>query len=408
MKTTLDKRTIKALKPRGTAYYVTDLAGLQLRVGKDGTKTWNVRYRVGARRVRLTLGDALAIPLNDEKQSDGTTLTGARTLAKRAASHAASGTDPALVKKQRKAAKTVQDVVTEYLVWAKKHKRSWGEDRRRLEKSIVPIWKHRPLDTITRRDIKQLLASIEAPFESNRTHAVISKLLSYALDEEIIAAHPMMRMRKAHAEASRDRVLSHDELRTFWTACDTLDAPMSAYWKLRLLTAQRGKEVETMSWNDIDIVSGWWTIPASIAKNKLAHRVPLSPTALQIVKALRTDVDAALQLKRDAGKPATEPTYVCQNARGKRQHRIAARAFGIPDFRGHDLRRTAASLMAGSGTTRLTISKILNHVESGITAVYDRHGYDHEKRVALIAWDTQLAGILTDKPGTVLPFAKRG
>jgi hypothetical protein len=43
------------------------------------------------------------------------------------------------------------------------------------------------------------------------------------------------------------------------------------------------------------------------------------------------------------------------------------------DFRGHDLRRTAASLMVGAGVPRRVVSKILNHVETGVTAVYDRH-----------------------------------
>jgi integrase len=54
------------------------------------------------------------------------------------------------------------------------------------------------------------------------------------------------------------------------------------------------------------------------------------------------------------------------------------RASGV-DFRGHDLRRTAASLIVGAGVPRLVVSKILNHVETGVTAVYDRHGYDLER-----------------------------
>ena len=53
------------------------------------------------------------------------------------------------------------------------------------------------------------------------------------------------------------------------------------------------------------------------------------------------------------------------------------------DFRPHDLRRTAASQIASLGFDRLAISKILNHVETGDTAAYDRHGYDNEKRQAL-------------------------
>ena len=51
--------------------------------------------------------------------------------------------------------------------------------------------------------------------------------------------------------------------------------------------------------------------------------------------------------------------------------------------------------MTGMGVSRLVVSKILNHVERGITAVYDRHSYDNEKRVALEKWSTKLEGIVT-------------
>ena len=67
--------------------------------------------------------------------------------------------------------------------------------------------------------------------------------------------------------------------------------------------------------------------------------------------------------------------------------------FGIPSFTPHDLRRTAASHMTGMGVPRLTVSKILNHIESGITVVYDRHSYDQEKRLALDLWGEKLRKI---------------
>ena len=66
------------------------------------------------------------------------------------------------------------------------------------------------------------------------------------------------------------------------------------------------------------------------------------------------------------------------------------------DFVAHDLRRTAASHMTSIGIPRLTVSKILNHVESGVTAVYDRHSYDTEKRDALEKWGQRLTAILAE------------
>ena len=49
-----------------------------------------------------------------------------------------------------------------------------------------------------------------------------------------------------------------------------------------------------------------------------------------------------------------------------------------PDY----FRRTAASLMAGAGVSRLVIAKVLNHAEKGITAVYDRHSLPMRKSVS--------------------------
>ena len=70
-------------------------------------------------------------------------------------------------------------------------------------------------------------------------------------------------------------------------------------------------------------------------------------------------------------------------------------------FRPHDLRRTAATRMTGDlGISRLVVSKILNHVERGVTAVYDRHSYDREKRQALEAWDRRLGEIVRGKPNS--------
>jgi len=45
----------------------------------------------------------------------------------------------------------------------------------------------------------------------------------------------------------------------------------------------------------------------------------------------------------------------------------------------------------------LTVKKILNHVERDITAVYDRHSYDAEKREALEVWAKRLTAIISEK-----------
>ena len=87
-----------------------------------------------------------------------------------------------------------------------------------------------------------------------------------------------------------------------------------------------------------------------------------------------------------------QPIHINALAHALRRNRDI---LGIEPFTPHDLRRTAASHMTSMGISRLVVSKILNHVERGVTAVYDRHSYDDEKRMALDAWGRRLHGIIT-------------
>jgi integrase len=80
----------------------------------------------------------------------------------------------------------------------------------------------------------------------------------------------------------------------------------------------------------------------------------------------------------------------------------ATRIDPLVALRGHDLRRTAASLMASGGVPRFVISRILNHSDDkDITSVYDRYGYDAQKRAAMEFWNHQLTAILKGKATTV-------
>jgi hypothetical protein len=46
--------------------------------------------------------------------------------------------------------------------------------------------------------------------------------------------------------------------------------------------------------------------------------------------------------------------------------------------------------MTSNRVPRLVVSKILNHAERGVTAVYHRHSYDPEKGAALDWWGAKV------------------
>ena len=73
----------------------------------------------------------------------------------------------------------------------------------------------------------------------------------------------------------------------------------------------------------------------------------------------------------------------------------------VPEWRLHDLRRTAASGMARLGQPVHVVEAVLNHrggVISGIAAVYNRYSYAEEKREALEAWGSFIADLTNAKP----------
>jgi integrase len=66
-------------------------------------------------------------------------------------------------------------------------------------------------------------------------------------------------LEKPGAERSRDRVLTDDEIRLVWDACEDERPAMCALTRLRLMTAQRGGELSQLRWTDIE--GDWLTIP---------------------------------------------------------------------------------------------------------------------------------------------------
>ena len=93
-------------------------------------------------------------------------------------------------------------------------------------------------------------------------------------------------MRPSTKERACDRILSEDELRRFWTACDAIGRPFGPLAKLLLLTAQRRDEVGGMEWSELDLDKKIWTIPRRRTKNDRAHEVHQSAAAPEILLTL--------------------------------------------------------------------------------------------------------------------------
>ena len=365
---------LRSLRPgsnRDEEHRDRNVKGLVIRVTAAGTKTWSVQYRFNGRNRRLTLGPYPLFGLAD-----------ARQRAREALYQVATGKDPGAQKQELLHAETFADLAKQYIERHARFKRTGREDYRMLYGSphrkrtgkrphmaLVRRWGSLKVRDITRRHVRELLdvTAESAPIQANRVLALVRKMFNFAIEHDWLDVNPCHMVKRVVKEMPRDRVLTEDEIRAVWSALDDEHTLMASAIRLRLLTAQRGGELHGARWEEVDLTSGWWTIPGERSKNRLSHRVPLSPQALRIFRQLQVyreanrqpDEHGELQLSPWVF-PSTRKTGPHVNHAQKAFERLVLRS-GVK-FRGHDLRRTAASLMVGGGVPRLVVSKILNHV----------------------------------------------
>ena len=355
-------------------------------------------YRVNGRQRRFTIGSTSIWG-----------LAAARDRAREAIRLASTGErDMATDRQDARAADTFSELAAEYMDrWAKARKRSWREDGRIIDRYLNPAFGAVKVGDVKRADVRRLLDDIaaDAPVMASRVLACCRKIFNWAISQDLAETSPCDRVPAPAQAARRDRVLSDDELRAVWTALDANDGPVADTYRMRLLTAQRSTEVFGMRWDEIDLPGGVWTIPASRSKNGLSHRVPLAPAVVAILERRQSELlaDEDRRASRQ-GREVEAPVFVFPGRRDPSAHitttkttgaAIAAAAALDERWTAHDLRRTAATRMAESGVSRVVIGRVLNHAEPSVTAIYDRHGYDREKRAALDTWARRLAVIVS-------------
>lgn len=229
---------------------------------------------------------------------------------------------------------------------------------------------------------------------ANRTFSLVRRIYNHGIKFERVDFNPTSGLTPPGGqELSRDRVLEEWEIRQFWLMVD--HAPMNdatrLALKLILVTAQRPGEVARLGRDEIKNSEDIWVIPGNRTKNENSHRVPLSTLAMQIIESIPQG--ARLLFPSPTGGQPINPKALAR-AVARYRHSVDAN-----HWTPHDLRRTAASKMASAGVPRLVIKKILNHQESDITAVYERHSYDNEKKEALESWGNMLQEITKPLPG---------
>jgi integrase len=344
----------------------------------------------------------------------------ARKRARAITAEIQGGGDPVASKRtaraEREARADLPSVVARLKEWRETRAKAWSERylaevERICDREIIPVLGKRALVETSRADWADLIAKKhkKAPGVGSMLYRTASSFLNHAeahgwINQPLLPRKGLAVI--APPVASRDRVLSDDELRLIWSAADAETPKPRAFVRLLVMTACREMEAADIAIGEINLEVGHWSIPGSRTKNGQGIVLPLHPLLVEDLRAVWPEhAEKAGQEWRLLGAIAGS------GLRGfsKLKARID-KASGVVGWRWHDLRRTARTGLTRLGVPRDHAEAALNHI-SGRTALertYDVHDYAPEIIAAIERWQAHVAFLVSETPGAdIVPLWKR-
>jgi integrase len=432
----LTHETIRKQKPAADRIEIRDSGcrPLLLIVHPSGKKVFAMRFRrPDGRMAKLTLGEFSDVAI-DAEPVIGTplTLAAARRLAMATEHDRKTDKDPIAAHADAKAVRKTKQAERDSNLfgalavkfirdYAMPRNRTWkasasllglDSDLQAIPGGLAERWALRPVQDITSRMILDLIDEARTDTVPGRKRsarrgetdgmgraffAILSKFFAWLRSRLVIEVNPCAGLTKPPTPAARDRVLSDDEIRSFWKACDEMGGPYGAVFKVLLLTGGRLDEVAHMTRDEISSDGMMWNLGADRVKNKKAHFVPLSPMVRDLIAAQPRFARCPFVFSSLGKGPVI--SFSTQKARLDDLMALF-HAGTMPDWRLHDLRRTCASGLAGLGIPPIVIEKCLNHVSGaagGMVGIYQRHDYSGERRKAFEAWEHRVNEIVTGR-----------
>jgi integrase len=391
----ITKRTVDAAIPgtSGADYFLWDVEvkGFGLRVKPSGIKSYVLKYRIGSRTRRLTIG----------KHGSPWTPEEARRRAVDLLRQVRDGRDPATEKAEARKDLTVADLCDLYLDQGpvekpNKKQSSWVTDRSNIERHIKPLLGRKLAKVLTQVDVARFQADVavgksQADIRTKsrgraiveggkgtaaRSLAVLGAMLQFGVGGGLIPTNPARGVRLLKGE-KKERFLSDLEVAVLADTIAAMEAEKAihstaaAAVRLLLVTGCRKSEILTMRWEWVDVGRRCLRLPDSKTGAKV---VPLATAALELL---------------DGISRGPKSTFVLSAAKGgghytglqKDWKRIRTRA-GLPGLRLHDLRHSFASFAVADGHPLFMIGKVLGHKQARTTEGYAHLAADPVRAVA--------------------------
>ena len=439
-KTITVDRQIAALKPRKHRYEVkvSGVKGLVARVYPSGARVFELRYATlsGTRR-RMVLGEYPGLSLSKAVEQAEAVRIDARR-----------GSDPVgemRAKRHRaRTGETLDDLAGAYFKAAEKGVHGGRNrpkrpstikvERYRFSTQISRELGERKFADITRSDIKQFMRTLVTRGDLSADYIAsigrtLSSIYAFAVHEERLDANPVFGLTKPLATVSRERMFDEDSLKKLWQALarplpkglkrhpQKSDAPDAKKWppvdplvssalRFALVTLTRRQDVVGADWSEFDFKVKTWTVPSARHKSRKGHVVPLTDTALAMLRraaeATGIELDEKNPPRGFVWPSRTKGDCHLSDGALTTAVRRLCEELQIPHGSPHDFRRTGATLLTSErgGVRRFIVSKVLGHsAQEGavVTEIYDRNDYLPDKRYALEQWEALLLEIVGER-----------
>ena len=278
----------------------------------------------------------------------------------------------------------------------------------------------RQIDQIARTEIKDLIyAKLKdglAPATVSRIKAVISGVLSHALEDGLVSANPASRLGRQIKGKDRKadiNPLTREEARALLATIAEHHPRYYTFFMCALRTGMRLGELRGLEWGDIDFRGGFIEVRQAYVKGQITtpknhkrRRVDMSPQLAETLKALRTE-----RKKESLAKGWKErPEWVFVNDVGQviDEGNLRGRVFypalaktGLRHIRIHDLRHTFASMLLQNGESLVYVKDQLGHSSIQITVDIYGHLVPGANRQAVARLDDDVSITYSQKVGCV-------
>ena len=297
-------KNLKSLhQNRPTKHPVGGVSGLLLQVTPNEARSWLLRTTVGGKRREYGLGAYPEVSLGEAK--DAARI--AKGLIKQ-------GRDPSEERKeaQRKIyqqnllGKIFVDVVLEFTpikqahLAKTKYREQWADS---IRNHACPIIGNKLVSDITDEDILAVLRPIWLTMNptAEKLQMKLQEVFEYAIAQSYrIAANPARRSKRFELFLPSSTVLGASkhypavqakDLGRFWRALQKRDGHSALALKFQILTATRTGAVRNMTWDEVELDEGVWTVQpgrdaAKISIRGPAKKVLLSRAATEILASM--------------------------------------------------------------------------------------------------------------------------